>query len=94
MPSTDTFKAYRETASGPYRNAVAVTPSDSDDLPAVTRALYVGTSGDVAVIMAGAASSTETAAFKGVQIGTKLDLRVSRVLLTGSSLTTGIVALW
>ena len=94
MASTDTFKVYHETLTAPYRNAVAVTPSDTASLGAVTRAVYVGTSGNLAVVMASAASTTSTVTFTSIPYGTLLPIRVSWVLLTGSSATTGIVALW
>ena len=72
---------------GPAANAVAVTPSDSVDLAYVTRALYVGGAGDVSVQMGA------TVSFIGVQAGSVLPIRVSRVNAAGTT-ATGIVALW
>jgi hypothetical protein len=55
--------------------AEAVTPSDTDDLVAVSRALYIGGAGDVVVTMLGGGDVT----FKAVPVGTILPIRVSRV---------------
>lgn len=93
MASTDTFQKYSESVAGPYRHGATVTPDDSTDLSAVSRALFVGTSGSLAVVMAGG-TSTATISFSSIPAGTLLPIRVSRVLLTGSSNTTGIVSLW
>ena len=58
-----------------------VTPSDADDLDQVCRALYVGTGGDVAVVMRDGTAAT----FKNVPDGAMLDLRVRRVNATGTT---------
>jgi hypothetical protein len=73
-----------------YEHAVAATVLESDtvDLPFVTLALWVGGTGDVAVIMKGGESVTFTA----VQAGTLLKIRVTRLLSTGTS-ATAVVAL-
>jgi hypothetical protein len=65
----------------PAEHAEAVTPSDSTDLVIVSRALYVGVTGDVAVVMASGAAVT----FVGVAAGSMLPIRVSRVKSTGTS---------
>jgi hypothetical protein len=70
----------------PAEHAEAVTPSDSTDLAVVSRALWVGGAGDVAVIMASGAAAT----FANVAAGTHLPVRVSRVKSTG---TTGTLIL-
>lgn len=76
--------------SGPARNAETVTPSDTLDLPDVTRGLYVGGSGDVKVNMADTGAAV---VFVLVPAGTLLPVRVSRVLATGTT-ATDMVALW
>lgn len=70
----------------PAEHAEAVTPSDSTDLAIVSRALWVGGAGTVAVVMASGAAVT----FSGVPAGTHLPIRVSRVKSTG---TTGTLIL-
>lgn len=72
---------------GPAANAAAVTTSDTADLTYETRALYVGGAGDLSVQMGSAVL------FIGVQAGSVLPIRVSRVNTTGTT-ATGIVALW
>ena len=82
--------AATDLASAPARFAAAVTPSDSTDLSFVSRGLYVGTTGDVTVIMAG---NGATVTFPSVPSGWVLPIAVSRV---NATLTTasGIRALW
>lgn len=81
--------------------AVAVTASDTTDLP-VTRALYVGGTGDISIVLADAnlASGASAAAaqavdvvFSNVSAGTVLPVQAVRVLSTGTS-ATNIVALY
>ncbi|MEO0879232.1 MAG: hypothetical protein AAFY22_05905 [Pseudomonadota bacterium] len=78
-----------DTLTSPASSAVAVTPSDSVNLLQVSRALYVGTGGDVAVEMRSGATVT----FKNVADGQSLALRVVKVLDTGTS-ASDIVAIW
>jgi hypothetical protein len=83
----DTFAKHTRSLTSPPEHAVAVTPADQD-LAQVTRALYVGVGGDLAVRMQDGGSAT----FVGVPSGTLLPLRVSRVL--PASTAGGIVGLW
>ena len=74
--------------SDPAENAIAVTPSDSVDLTgAPCRALYIGTGGNLSVIIGGA-----TVTFSNVAGGI-LPIRASRVRATGTT-ATNIVALY
>jgi hypothetical protein len=90
MAATNKYSssAYLQSSSlnYPAEHAEAVTPSDSTDLVVVSRALWVGGAGTVAVIMASGAAVT----FSGVAAGTHLPIRVSRVKSTG---TTGTLIL-
>lgn len=72
---------------GPADNGVAVTPSDSATLNFV-RGIWVGGAGNVAVQMRGGADLT----FVGVQAGTLLPIRVSKVKSTNTT-ATNIIAL-
>lgn len=74
--------------SAPF--AAAVTPSNTVDLVFFSRALYVGVTGDVSVIMAGDGA---TVVFPAVPAGTVLPIRVSRVRATGTT-ASSIVAVW
>jgi len=60
---------------------VDITPSDANDLAAITRGIYVGTGGDLAV------HDTEGTAvtFVGLAAGMVHPLRVRRVLNTGTT---------
>jgi hypothetical protein len=77
----DRFPTRAGSVSAPAKHAFAVTPSDSTDLAQETRALYVGSSGNLAVIMA----SGETVTFAGVAAGSLLPIRVDRVKATGTT---------
>lgn len=77
----DRFQYSTPSLSGPAAHAFAVTPNDSTDLAETTRALYVGTAGSVAAIMASGAS----VAFGSVASGTVLPVRVTRVLAAGTT---------
>jgi hypothetical protein len=83
----DSFAKHTRSLTSPPEHATAVTPADQD-LAQVTRALYVGVGGDLAVRMQDGGSVT----FLGVPAGTLIPLRVSRVL---PATTAGaIVGLW
>lgn len=76
--------------ANPAGSAVAVTPHDSTMIATgVTRALYIGVSGDVACLMADGGTAV---VFKSVPIGI-LPVRVQRVNST-STTATNILALY
>lgn len=80
------MSAFDFTAAGrgePAMFAEAITTSDSVELTAVTRAIYVGGAGNIAVVMFGGQSVTFTAAVAG----TILPIRVKKVLATGTTAT-------
>ncbi len=66
--------------NAPAHSAVAVVPSDSSDLAFLTRAVYVGSGGDLQVTMADGA----VALFKSVSAGV-LPIRCSRVHATNTT---------
>ena len=74
--------------SQPAVDAIAVTPSDSEDLAAVARALYVGTTGNVRLTT----HSGRTVTFTSVPVGI-LPVGASRVWSTGTT-ASNIIALW
>jgi hypothetical protein len=67
----------------PASNGEAVTPHDSNTLTYVSRALYVGGAGDVAVILLGG----QTLTFSAVPAGTILPVRAKQVKSTGTTAT-------
>lgn len=66
-----------------YRGAFVVTKSDSTILEGV-RGLYVGGTGDVAVVTRDRASSV---VFSAVPVGTILPIEAAQVLSTGTTAT-------
>lgn len=89
MPAaSDNFANVQDAFDGPARAAEVVSPDDSTDLTNVSRALWVGTGGDLVVIM----QNGDTVTFANVPNGSLLPIAVSRVK---STLTTAddIVAL-
>lgn len=87
--AVDNFSTEGVSLDSPYVDAAAVAPSDTNDLAAVTRGLYVGGAGALTVITA----AGNTVAFAAVPAGTTIRIRVSRVKLTGTA-ATSIVALY
>lgn len=86
----DTFDGKQAVLDSPAFHAEAVAPSDSADLPTVSRALYVGGTGDVEVVMAGGGAAV---VLKNVVSGSLLPIRVARVRDTGTT-ATDIVCLY
>jgi len=84
---TDNFAGYSTGIDGPATNAVAVTPNDATDLATTSRALYVGTAGNLAVTTVGGSTVTL------VGVSGWVPVRVARVLATGTT-ASDIVALW
>lgn len=62
-------------------NAQSVDPDDGTDITPPTRALWVGSAGNIAVVMEGGGEVT----FVGVQTGTLLPVAVTRVKSTGTT---------
>lgn len=81
MP-TDSFSGYADSLTAPASNCFAVTPSDTTDLPLVTKALYVGTGGDIVLrAVNGAADVT----FRNVPDGGIIDVRTRAVRVAGTT---------
>lgn len=73
----------RQITDGPATNFTPVTPSDTVAVNKDTRALYVGTGGNVAVVSEDALSTTIT--FMNVASGTILPIAPRRVMATGTT---------
>jgi hypothetical protein len=80
---TDAYSSYTPGLTSPGTRAFAITPSNSEDLPHLTRAIYVGGTGDIAVVMQGGDEVT----FSSVFAGSLLPVRVKRVKVTGTTAT-------
>lgn len=84
---TDLYDNRHLPITAPPGNAAPVTPDDTADLPYATRAIYVGTSGNLRVQTLEGQDVTYRNLF-----GTKV-LRVTRVYATGTT-AADIVAEW
>lgn len=82
------FKGYAASTTGPADRGFAITPSDVSDLSATTRAIYVGTAGNLAVTLA----SGDAITFANVPAGAVLPVQAVAVKATGTS-ATDLVAL-
>ena len=71
-----------EMVVSPARQLIAITPSDTVNIPRGVRALYVGTGGDVSVL---ALDDTDPVVYKNVVAGTYLTVRALRVYATGTT---------
>lgn len=87
MAASDRFAAQARVES-PVENAAEVSPSDSAELSAITRAIWVGTAGDVTAKMAGG----QTVTFANMSVGWH-PIRVRQILDTGTD-AEDIVAVW
>ena len=85
----DQFKDFPITLTSPATNAAAVTPSDTTPLASVSRAIYVGQTGDISVEML----SGQIITFQNVQGGSILALRTLKIRQTGTT-ALGIVSMW
>ncbi|EPE99920.1 hypothetical protein RGCCGE502_01496 [Rhizobium grahamii CCGE 502] len=78
---SDRFASHAPSLTGPASAGFAIVPNDNLDLPEITRAVYVGIGGDLAVTLA----SGQVLTFASVSDGSLLPLRVSRVHATGTT---------
>lgn len=88
MAIVDTFSGHTIGPDDPIVNAATITTNNANDLPVVTRKIYVGTAGDLKVDMLGGGTVT----LKSVPVGWH-DIRVRRVYATGTT-ATDLVAGW
>jgi hypothetical protein len=78
----DPFKGTADASFAPATDCFAITPDDAAELTRATKALYVGTGGDVVVRpLAG----TTDIRFRNVPSGGLLDIRVAAVRSTGTT---------
>ena len=84
----DDFASLSSSLTSPAVGAAAITPSDSVVLPATTRALYVGTAGNLRAQMV----SGEVVTFTNLVAGSFYPLRLSQVMATGTT-ASGLIGL-
>ena len=83
--ASDPFTNVTDRSSLPGGVGVAVTKHDTDDLPYVTKQLYVGVAGDIKVNF-GSQIGGSGVVLKAVPVGLH-NLRLSRIFSTGTAAT-------
>lgn len=78
---SEKYQGRADAIGAPVRAGFAITTSDSTDLVAETRAIYVGSAGDLVAVLA----SGDELTFVGLAGGTVLPIRARRVKATGTS---------
>jgi hypothetical protein len=86
----DKFASFTTNPLSPARDGTSVVPDDSADLAQVSRMIYVGGGGNLAVKMQ---DGIGTLIFENIPDGAQIPIRVARILSTGTT-ATGIIALW
>ena len=85
----DDFEQHGQGLDSPARNALVITPDDNNDLAKSSRAVYIGTSGDLKVDMVGGNTAV---VFTALPVGI-MPIRVSRIYSTDTP-ADNIVSLW
>lgn len=80
---SEKYQGRADDIVAPARGGFAITTSDSTDLAAETRAIYVGGAGDLVAVLA----SGDEVSFVGLAGGTLLPVRARRIKATGTSAT-------
>lgn len=83
MAAIERFAASGDTPVMSARIAFAITAHDSNELTYITKAIYVGGAGDLAVTM----FNGDTVTFAGVPAGTTLPIMVKLVKSTNTTAT-------
>lgn len=79
---TDPFGLFTDSVTAPARQAFPITPDDNAQLATFTKALYVGTGGNVTLRTIG---SDADVTFVNVQNGTFLDVRCNAIKASGTT---------
>lgn len=81
---SDAFAGAVDSASAPATRTASITPHDSNALPDIPKAIYVGGAGDIA--MRGMNGGSDQI-WKNVPAGSILPFRASHVRATGTTAT-------
>ena len=79
---TASMPNFVDSPTAPARNCFAIAVSDLADLPSVTKAIYVGSGGDIAVKTIG---NDADVIFRNVPGGSILDIMASAVRQSGTT---------
>lgn len=82
--ATNKFAQNDNATQAPASYAFVITPDNTTDLEQVTRAIYVGGDGNIAVRLYGNSTHVD---FVGVKAGTILPIRADRVRSTNTTAT-------
>lgn len=80
----DQYENLADSLVDPARAAFMITPSDQNDLPEITRAIFVGTGGDLVVQMLDGGNDVS---FRNIAPGSLLPIRLKAVRATGTTAT-------
>lgn len=80
---SDKFEGRARSFDGPANDGFSVTPNDVAALAEITRAIYVGTAGNISLTLTSGAALT----FINVPSGTLLPVRATEVKSTGTTAT-------
>jgi hypothetical protein len=79
----DRYASHAAGLESPAARGFAITPSDGASLPETTRAIYVGTAGDLTVVLA----SGDQLSFLNLPSATVLPIRAIAVKASGTTAT-------
>ena len=83
MPNFDQVHDYSAGLTGPVCGGFDIVPDDQADIEQMTRAIMVGTSGDVSVVL----KNGTTLLLAGLMTGVIYPFRISRVNASGTTAT-------
>lgn len=83
MPINDPFASFAGSLTAPASSGFDITPADGTDLPVLTRAVMIGSAGDLAVTFADGSEVVLPSLAPGVVYA----LRLARVRATGTTAT-------
>lgn len=82
--ATDPFNRTQDSPSSPAEGCFAITPDDNSELPFVTKGIYIGNGGELALVLL---NNDSPVTFRNLVGGTILDVRAKAVLAAGSTAT-------
>lgn len=83
MAQNDPFESRFTELTSPAKNGFAITPHDTNNLTADTRAIYVGGAGNIALVT----SAGDEITLNGALAGTIIPIRATKVKSTGTTAT-------
>lgn len=78
----DPFESTVDSPIAPAQNCFAITPHDTAPLPLVTKSIYIGEGGDLALRPL---RGETVVIFRNLQSGMMLDVRARTILATGTT---------